>query len=279
MPDERELGRDELIAQLANTSHQTWMRQAARDRGVPFDQLGSLPTEHDRERAADTVASLERLGLYGVNPRRSRAALLRHPLVVGSVIAAVSALFASLLIPSITQVAQDRPKELELKRQIQDKVATSTAHALTRGVALSRGDALAAGGRSGDTVPTAYRKVIGDWRVDAAIIDAELLTYFTGSEAQHRWAPFEHAVEAFLQLEAITDQQERQVVARYLRRYLASDVPRYRRIPWDDLALARADPHHWAEAIQALLLDKRDAIMADISRTQASGFKHSPWSF
>src|SRR5262245_49708518 len=100
------------------------MRQAARDRDVPVDQLSSLPTEHDRERAADAVATLERLGLYGTKSQPSRVALLRHPLVVGSVIAAVSAVFASLLIPNITQVGQDRPKELELKRGIQDKVAT-----------------------------------------------------------------------------------------------------------------------------------------------------------
>lgn len=40
------------------------MRQKNRDQGVPLDKLGAEVTEHDRERAEDTVAELERLGVY-----------------------------------------------------------------------------------------------------------------------------------------------------------------------------------------------------------------------
>jgi hypothetical protein len=39
------------------------MRQKHRDQGVPLEQLEVDVTEHDRERAEDTVAELERLGV------------------------------------------------------------------------------------------------------------------------------------------------------------------------------------------------------------------------
>jgi len=60
--------RDELVDRLAAVSHRTWMRQKHRDQGVPLDELGTDVTDHDRERAEDTVAELERLGLYPAEP-------------------------------------------------------------------------------------------------------------------------------------------------------------------------------------------------------------------
>jgi hypothetical protein len=57
------ISRAELVERLAAVSHRTWMRQKHRDQGVPMDQLETEVTEHDRERAEDSVAELERLGL------------------------------------------------------------------------------------------------------------------------------------------------------------------------------------------------------------------------
>jgi hypothetical protein len=56
------IARMELVERLAAVSHASWMRQAVRDKGVaePSPQV----TAHDRERAEDVVAELERLGLY-----------------------------------------------------------------------------------------------------------------------------------------------------------------------------------------------------------------------
>jgi hypothetical protein len=278
--DGSQLKRDDLIAELAHTSHQTWMRQTAHDRGIPIQQLGGVPTDDDRQRATDTVAALERLGLYGAAARPSRLALLRHPLVVGSVIAAISAVFASLLIPNITQVSQDRPKELELKLGLIDKIATSSAQALTRGVALSRGDVAAAGGSPGDKVDSANRKVLGLWRTDAAIVDAKLLTYFPGSNAQLEWPRFKRAIEAFLLLEAVDETDVRRAKARYLRSYLEAFPNRPDpSVPWDRIGLRGEIAHTKAEKLQALLLDKRERIMRSVTQSQADGFKHSPWSF
>ena len=55
--------REELVERLAEVSHATWMRQKSRDQGVSFDELPPAVTAHDRERAEDTVAELERLAL------------------------------------------------------------------------------------------------------------------------------------------------------------------------------------------------------------------------
>jgi hypothetical protein len=53
----------ELVSLLAEVSHFTWMRQAARDKGCRYEALDPAPTEDDRERAEDIVAELERIGL------------------------------------------------------------------------------------------------------------------------------------------------------------------------------------------------------------------------
>jgi hypothetical protein len=51
------------------------------------------------------------------------AKALRHPIVVGAVLALLSGLLASLLIPALTRVWQDRPKELALKRELVERIS------------------------------------------------------------------------------------------------------------------------------------------------------------
>ncbi len=68
------MSRDELVRRLAEVSHLTDVRQKNRDHGVPLSELSLEVTDHDRERAEDTVAELERLGVYresGVGPQRA----------------------------------------------------------------------------------------------------------------------------------------------------------------------------------------------------------------
>ena len=59
--------RDQLIERLAEVSHTTWRRQKHRDHGVPLEELGAAVTDHDRERALDTVVELERLGVLDLS--------------------------------------------------------------------------------------------------------------------------------------------------------------------------------------------------------------------
>lgn len=62
-----------MVKRLAEVSHLTYVRQKSRDQGVPLNELTLEVTDHDRERAEDIVAELERLGILdGSIP-------IRHP--------------------------------------------------------------------------------------------------------------------------------------------------------------------------------------------------------
>jgi hypothetical protein len=67
-----DISRDELVTRLAEVSHRTYMRQKLRDHGVPLEEITPEVTDHDRERAEDIVAELERLGVYpgSTSPQR-----------------------------------------------------------------------------------------------------------------------------------------------------------------------------------------------------------------
>jgi len=56
--------RQELLEALARVSHETWRRQAHRDKSIPWEALPADVTDHDRERAEDTLRELERLGVW-----------------------------------------------------------------------------------------------------------------------------------------------------------------------------------------------------------------------
>jgi hypothetical protein len=56
--------REDLIAELAEICHATWMRQKNRDHHVPWSELEPKITDHDLERAEDIVRALEQWGLW-----------------------------------------------------------------------------------------------------------------------------------------------------------------------------------------------------------------------
>jgi hypothetical protein len=277
MADPANRDRDALIEALAATLQQT---------SSPHDGVSGPPSDDDRERAAQIVTALERLSLF---PRASFSrdgfAFFRHPLVVGAGIAVISALFASLLIPNFTRVSADRPKELQLKRGVVVTIETSSAQALTRGLALARSDVVAAGGTPGNERVTVYRRLYGGWLSEAGTINAELFTYFPATYARGGWKPYEKAIRLYLRFAGITDPKVRKPAAAYLRSYLrpdASSTDEYRaiygRVPWDTFAAGTKDPQSSIESILNLLLAKEELIVAAVAHAQASGFKHSVWS-
>jgi uncharacterized protein YpiB (UPF0302 family) len=56
------LTREQLVTRLAEVSHETYMRQAERDKALR--DLDPSVHPHDRERAEDTVRELARLGIF-----------------------------------------------------------------------------------------------------------------------------------------------------------------------------------------------------------------------
>jgi hypothetical protein len=60
--------RSQLAMRLAEVSHFSWMRQTSEKDDLPYEELDPEPTEHDRERAEDTLGELGRIGLLRHKP-------------------------------------------------------------------------------------------------------------------------------------------------------------------------------------------------------------------
>jgi hypothetical protein len=69
------VSRGVLCDALAESSHQTWMLQAERDKGISRDTMSAEVTDHDRERADEAVAVLERLQVWSDPSGKSPARL------------------------------------------------------------------------------------------------------------------------------------------------------------------------------------------------------------
>jgi len=221
----------------------------------------------------------------------SRVAFLRHPLFVGAAVAVIGAVFASLLIPSITQVTQDRPKELELKQTIVERIAEATGTALNKGVALSRPipDVVAAGGQLGQEPRTVYRQVNGDWLVAASTIDGQVTTYFGHGAAWQEWRTLQNGVTSFLRLSSLrwgpgthnVRVQAQRYLCGHLRGHLSSEYNRkllrsYCKDP--STLIVPKTFSNVALGVNSLLVDLRDGLTVRIVDAPAAGFRHSPWS-
>ncbi len=54
-----QLNRSEQLSLIAWVSHQTWMKQASRDKGIPIEKLSKEVSDGDKERAEDALNALE----------------------------------------------------------------------------------------------------------------------------------------------------------------------------------------------------------------------------
>jgi hypothetical protein len=223
---------------------------------------------------------------------RSRVAFLRHPLLVGAAVAVIGAFFASLLIPSITQVTQDRPKELDLKRGIVERIAGATGTAWHKGIAIARGDRVAAGGQPDQPMPSVFRQVSTDWDVEASAVDGEITTYFGHGDTWRNWRTLRESTKRFLELTSVHAPNTRMNNATYLCSNLGAYVtsPKRRRelrnhckkrLKKHRLVDDLVDEKSFSNVAFGLTLDLedvRDAVTLDIVETPAAGFRHSPWS-
>lgn len=271
------LDREELIERLARTSHATWTRQKSRDGGVPIAELDPRVTHQDRERAEDVVLELEEIGLYSRRGRR-RTLLdaLRHPLVVGVGLALVSGVFASILVPVLTRVWQDRPKELALKQGLVKQISRAATESIDEGkfAALQRP-------RTAGAI-VLYGRMTRRWEVKSSVVTAELTTYFHDTQVVRDWQAYESAVEAYLEAVAF-----RRISLTF---GLPSVLDHFRKVrfsrgsDFESLRRHLLDPTAFnspplATVVPALLLAERDQLSRRLVETDASGFSHGWWIF
>jgi hypothetical protein len=216
--------------------------------------------------------------LAATSHTRSWVTFLRHPLVVGAGIALISGVLASLLIPALTRVWQDRPRELALKRDLVERISSAGTSAVGRGatyafIVETRNPSRTK--RIAFLIP-AVRK----WSVDGGVIEAELTTYFQATALPRQWRTYEVAVEDFLRYISRAEVGTHAFLLRDLRDH-------FRAVRFDD-GNADRERRSWThgESLQGsrieltrLLLAEQDQITRRIVASNASGFSHGVWFF
>lgn len=211
------------------------------------------------------------------------AKALRHPIVVGATLALLSGLLASLLIPALTRVWQDRPKELALKRELVERISSDTTAAVDearfRYVAFEK---------KGLTIAEANALVLGmtrQWEVKSSIITAELTTYFQDTALLRHWRQFARLVPRYI----------RSSVGLNVREFKGSPDPDLpvlvdhfggRRAVFGKRATSKSRDFSSLEEgalvvhyLPPLLFRERDNLLDGVVDTPASGFSHGWWIF
>jgi hypothetical protein len=238
-------------------------------------------------RLTDVVArELDELGVPGGRSRsRALADLLRHPVVVGGTLAVLSAFLASLVIPSITRVWQDRPRELALKRSLVEDISQSATDVVirTRYFAQSVGYAPYKSRRR-EFFTARNRR----WRSTGALVGAQMETYFHDSDLVGAWRGYENAISDYLvyAANAGAPRQSRNRMAVYGSRPRL--VAHFEQLQFDDPIAQNTRTTFLGEQqvldvvgevrmISELLLYERDQLNSAIVGTGAAGFSHGFW--
>jgi hypothetical protein len=224
---------------------------------------------------------------------RSRTTILGHPLFVGAAVAVLTGVLASLLLPAITRVWQDRPRELELKRELVKRISRIATETVENGNRFAR---------FAETFETRgernafLNRALHGWRVESSIIDSELTTYFHGTPLPDRWEAFVRAVDTFLEYEAYDawltgpgkharDREEDEATRRL---DLVTLVTHFRSMRFSDtdnestrqtFVQSSDQPRVVRNALPRLLLAERDQLETQIVESAAAGFSHGFWIF
>jgi hypothetical protein len=250
----------------------------------------SVATDRDRNRAEAVVRELDHLGLLSGRSRTQEVAgLLRHPVVVGATLAIVSGILASLVIPALTRVWQDRPRELELKRGLIEKISEPVTDDVIRTRYFQHDVAFVDSPRR----RTFFTAINRNWRIDSAIVDAQLATYYTRSALPALWRRYVDAVTSYLTYatsagaprwrNALMDVYgSRPSLVDYFRKVAfspKSKAEERRRQFLAEKELAKKDISDEVRLMSDLLLDRRDQLASDVVAAKASGFSHGFWIF
>ena len=122
------------------------------------------------------------------------AGVLRHPLVI----ALISGALAALLFPWFTRQWQDRQRELALKQDLVERIATSSTTAVRHGVSLLNGQLRSAGGQPGESRAQIYAVLRNSWLIERATARSAIVTYFP--HLQSCWHRYELVSADFLGL-------------------------------------------------------------------------------
>jgi hypothetical protein len=201
-------------------------------------------------------------------------AWLRHPLMVGALIALFSGLLASLVIPAATRVWQDRPKELALKQAMVAEVSR-----LATGT-IELGDDLINGDYSDQRVKSAVTRAVHDWNRESAVVASELDTYFNDSPLANEWRGYEEAMPLLLfsaRASTLGDVDYESTLYEAL-------ANRFRGVRFDDPVakelrrnyVNNASARHM-ESSANLLRAWRDEIVERIVESHAAGFSRGFW--
>jgi hypothetical protein len=210
------------------------------------------------------------------------SSVFRHPLVVSTVGIALSALVTLMLVPRLTRVWQDRPRELELKGALVQQAAESATTTVNASRALARSPTAA---RPGSPV---YVQTKGAWLVASGVVAAELATYFPGAP-ETAWANYTSRVADYLFLSAGRKTNERRVAVLRLKTYLAP-VARdsasrasflFRDIRWELLAGERGTARFISDfdELGELLVIQGETVNRQLIGARARGFSHGFWIF
>jgi hypothetical protein len=196
----------------------------------------------------------------------SRLAVFRHPLVVGLALATLSGLLASLVIPGMTRVWQDRPNELALKEAIVERISQAATETIAQGSARF----------------AAVDNINRRWMVESAGVASQLNTYFRDSSAAKEWKNFSEAVSQFVFYATASDasnltqaDDRRRDLSRRFAQTTFGNVQNER----VRAAFAGAPNGFGVPTITELLHAWQDNLVTQILDSKAYGFSHGFWIF
>jgi hypothetical protein len=233
--------------------------------------------------AAATDEEVSSGGAPASESGRAVLSFLRHPLVVGAVVAAIGGVFASLLIPAATRSWQDRPRELALKRELVERISKSSAGAVQE--AVSFGLYVAPSEPSGSKRREAFHRAARDgWLIESAVIGAQLDTYFGDTSLPEEWSDHVSTVLDYIAFEAFWGGNKWTPGERLEE--LSRD---FRNDHFDDYDLEEnrkslADEHvgkiaNVDEVLATLIGAERKQVTKKVLAADAAGFSHGFWIF
>jgi hypothetical protein len=206
--------------------------------------------------------------------------VLRHPLVVGAALAILSGLLASLVIPGLTRVWQDRPNELALKEAIVERISQAATETIAQAASLASTDSRTM--RAG-AVRTAADELNRRWMVESAGVSSQVNTYFRDSAVAGEWEAFSEAVSQFiLYARAGGDREPDRAKAERLRDLTTSVATTTFGNAEDEGARAtfvRIPSGSGLSALTDVLRAWQEDVVTQILDSNAYGFSHGFWIF